>query len=142
MPSTAEPDAWLRWSLRTPRGNTAIGVVALLAAVLAFALVRWLDEALATGVPEAFGLVLSVGLVCALALAGLVLLARPARRGLRRATLLGVGAYLALGVLLLATGIPGYVSPGAWYVVPTWPMLVIWLHACTLGVGLWPCPAG
>lgn len=137
-----EAIGWLRWSLRTPRGNTVVGLLALGVAVLSFAIVRWLDEVLASGVPEAFGLGVSVGLVCVLALLGLVLLARPARRGLRSAGRLGLGAYLAVGLLLLTTGIPGYVSPGAWYLVPAWPMLVIWLHACTLGTGLWPCPPG
>lgn len=130
-------------ALSTPRGNTAAGLGLLVGALLLFTLVRWLENA---GPKSVFGdvvwVTLGVGFVSAAVLGGLVLLAQPARRGLGRAAAIGSGAYLLVGLALLATGIPGYVPSGAWYVLPTWPMLVIWLHACTLGTGLWPCPPG
>lgn len=73
--------------------------------------------------------------------AGLVSLAQPARLGLRRALQVAGAGYLVIGILLAFTGIPGYVRPDSPMLFIFWPGFLIWLHACSTGVGSWPCPS-
>lgn len=138
-----ELPAPVRSALATPRGNIRAGIVLIVVAVGMFPLLRVLEDAMAPSVWRETLLIGGLVIVMpALVLAGFVLIFEPARLGLARSGAWALGTYVAIGLLLTATGIPGYVDPGAWYVLPSWPGYVIWLHECTLGVGLWPCPPG
>lgn len=126
----------VRWLAATPRRNALAGGAALLAAVGLFALL----DAVAGG---GLGFVLALAGTSVLVLVGLVLLAQPARLGVRGASAVGAGLYLLVAVILFATGIPVYgIEAGTAYLLVLWPTYVIWLHACLLGVGLWACPLG
>lgn len=138
-----ELPALVRSAMATPRANTWTGLGLIVAAVGLFLLIDVLADVLpSTLLRSAAYLTGGVVVMPSLVLVGIVFLLQPARQGLARAAGWGVAVYVSIGLLLVATGIPGYVEPGAWYLAPFWPYFVIWLHECTLGVGLWPCPPG
>lgn len=133
----------LRRVLETSRGNHLAGGGLILGAGLLFAGLRNADDALYTQAWwEAVFLFFGLGIIPATVLCGLILLLEPARPGLWKSALLASLLYAIVGLGLVATGIPGYVPQGAWYLFPSWPMYVLWLHECALGFGIWPCPAG
>lgn len=98
----------LEAAVSTRRGNLAVALALACATVLVFGLLRAVAGVLPRH-PASFLLEVLVFLLVVplLAFATVTLLAQPARRGLSRAALAGLGAYLALGLLFLATGVPG-----------------------------------
>lgn len=109
----------------------------LAAAVLSSGLLRWAGD-----LPDTLEFVLLVVAPSVLVwAAAVVALWRPGR-DLRRVALAAAGGYAGAGLVTLATGIPGYVGPGAPFLLPFWPAYWLWLHECTFGVGLWACPSG
>lgn len=133
----------LAWSLSTPRRNLQAGLLLAAVSVLGFAAFVAVEDGLASS--SAVGLLwgsMVFVLLPLLVLASLGFLALPARWGARRAGAGALAVYLGVGMLASFAGIPGYIDPGAWYLLPSWPSYVLWLHECALGVGLWPCPPG
>lgn len=126
----------IAWPLATPRRNAATGTLLVVAAVALFALLTRVGGG-------DLGLWLAQAGTSASTLLGFVLLAQPARLGIRRAGAIGVGSYLLVGLVVLATGIPVYnIEPATTYLLVLWPTYLIWLHPCLLGGGLWSCPPG
>lgn len=126
--------------MNTAAGNRALAAALILAAIASVALFRTAGPA----VPEGALLVFFLIVPSLLTVGGLILLAQPARVGLQRASLVGIGVYLVLGVLVTLVGIPGYIDGPALapHYVLGWPAYVVWLHGCPVGVGIWGCPGG
>lgn len=138
-----ELPAPVRSAMATPRANTWTGLGLVVAAVGLFPVFRALAGVLpSTLLRSAVGMTVAGVVMPSLVLVGIVFLLQPARQGLTRAAVWGLAIYVSIGIVLVATGIPGYVDPGSWYLAPFWPSFVVWLHECTLGFGLWPCPPG
>lgn len=109
----------------------------LLAAVASSGVARWGDP-----LPEALLFGLFVVIPSVLVWAAIVVAFWSPGRDLARVALAAAGGYAAVGLATLATGIPGYVGPGAPFLLPFWPAYWLWLHECAFGVGLWACPPG
>lgn len=133
VPATREVLA----ALSRPGPALAAAGAILLVDVAAFALWRVVNA----GLPEPVTLGAFLGLSVP-PLAAWALLARAGGLSARRALAASVGAHLTAGLGFLAAGIPGYLEPGFGPLVVFWPSYALWLHSCTLGAGLWPCPPG
>lgn len=127
--------------LGTREGNLVGGGVLVVFSVVAFAIIRAIGPQLvgAQGIGSLW-LPLFMAIVSVPTFGGIVLLFAGSGLGFPDGLRYGVLAYAAVGVLVVAFGIPGYVPSGFVASGPFWPFFVLWFHPCVIGVGLWPCP--